>query len=123
MSDKFTVLFDYRKALGRTRSQKNNVDTTIELGPWLDVWENKKKMFNMRLFYILKPNAENDVIKFGIAGQNSGNYEVMSVSKWNESLSCSQSWKTRQTKDSGMLKQRDGCLKDLLSKILTRTIT
>ena len=71
MSDKFTVLFDYRKGLGRTRSNK---DTTIELGPWLDVWENKQKTFNMRLFYILKPNAENDVIKFGIAGQNSGNF-------------------------------------------------
>ena len=26
----------------------------------------------MRLFYILKPNGENDVIKFGIAGQNEG---------------------------------------------------
>ena len=71
MSDKFTVLFDYRKGLGRTRSNK---DTTIELGPWLDVWENKKKTYNMRLCYILKPNAENDVIKFGIAGQNSGGF-------------------------------------------------
>ena len=74
MSDKFTVFFDYRKGIGRTRSNKDNKDTTIELGPWLDVWENKKKTYNMRLFYILKPNAENDVIKFGIAGQNSGGF-------------------------------------------------
>ena len=72
MSDKFTVLFDYRKALGRTRSKKTTVDTTVELGPWLDDWANKKRMYNMRLFYILKPNGENDVIKFGIAGQNEG---------------------------------------------------
>jgi len=72
---KFTVLFDYRKGLGRTRSKNNeygNDTNTVELKPWLDKWENKKRMFNMRLFYVLKPNGENDVIKFGIAGQNSG---------------------------------------------------
>ena len=50
MSDKFTVLFDYRKALGRTRSKKTNVDTTVELGPWLNDWENKRRVYNMRLF-------------------------------------------------------------------------
>ena len=72
---KFTVLFDYRKGLGRTRSKNNeygNDTNSVELGPWLDTWENKKRVFNMRLFYVLKPNGENDVIKFGIAGQNSG---------------------------------------------------
>ena len=48
------------------------MDTTVELGPWIDNWGNKKKMYNMRLFYILKPNGENDVIKFGIAGRFDG---------------------------------------------------
>ena len=68
MSDKFTVLFDYRKALGRTRRQtKSSTTNSTELGPWLDDFANKKKIYNMRLFYVLKPNAE-DVVKFGIAG-------------------------------------------------------
>ena len=68
MSDKFTVLFDYRKALGRTRRQTTSSTTnSTELGPWLDDFANKKKIYNMRLFYVLKPNAE-DVVKFGIAG-------------------------------------------------------
>ena len=68
MSDKFKVLFDYRKTLGRTRS-KNSAKTTnsVELGPWLDDFANKKKIYNLRLFYVLKPNAE-EVVKFGIAG-------------------------------------------------------
>ena len=64
MSDKFTVLFDYRKVLGRTRSKTTN---SVELGPWLDDFANKKKIYNLRLFYVLKPNAE-EVVKFGIAG-------------------------------------------------------
>ena len=68
MSDKFTVLFDYRKALGRTRSKTNTKTTnSVELGPWLDDFANKKKIYNLRLFYVLKPNAE-EVVKFGIAG-------------------------------------------------------
>ena len=79
------VLFDYRNnkpKLGRTRSSsaaRNNAMYTagerireketnsVELGPWLDNFDNKKKIYNMRLFYVLKPNAE-DVVKFGIAG-------------------------------------------------------
>ena len=66
----FTVLFDYRKPQGKTRSatkKANNDTNSVELGPWLDNPANKEKIWNMRLFYILKPNAET-VIKFGIAG-------------------------------------------------------
>lgn len=68
---KFTVLFDYRKPQGRTRSAtKKATDAntnSVELGPWLDEQANKKKIWNMRLFYVLKPNSES-VVKFGIAG-------------------------------------------------------
>jgi len=72
MSDNFKVFFDYRKARGKTRSATKKAaggsDTnTIELGPWLDQFENKKAIYNYRLFYVLKPNAVN-VVKFGIAG-------------------------------------------------------
>ena len=72
MSDNFKVFFDYRKARGKTRSATKKAaggsDTnSIELGPWLDQFENKKAIYNYRLFYVLKPNAES-VVKFGIAG-------------------------------------------------------
>ena len=40
---------------------------TVELGPWLDTFANKEKIYDYRLFYVLKPNME-DVVKFGIAG-------------------------------------------------------
>jgi len=64
-ANRMTVLYDYRAGMkGRTRSKK---DTTIELGPWLDIETNKRKLYNTRCFYILKPNSEN-VVKFGIAG-------------------------------------------------------
>ncbi len=63
---KFKVLFDYRKNLGRTRSRTKDT-TSIELGPWLDDPKNKESIWDMRLFYVLKPNSE-DVVKFGIAG-------------------------------------------------------
>ena len=71
MSNKFTVFFDYRLTQGKTRAAKksaNNPDTnSVELGPWLDDFKNKEKLYGMRMFYVLKPNAEN-VVKFGIAG-------------------------------------------------------
>jgi len=57
------VIFDYRK-VRKTRSQKS---TTTELGPWLELEKNKGRIYDMRLFYILKPVAD-DIIKFGIAG-------------------------------------------------------
>ena len=67
---KWTVYFDYRKNIkGRTRSETNIYSDTYatELVPWLAVEANKKKIYGMRLFYVVKPNAE-DVVKFGIAG-------------------------------------------------------
>jgi len=69
---KFHIFFDYRKAQGKTRSATRRAaggaDTnSIELGPWLDTFANKEKIYDYRLFYVLKPNAE-DVVKFGIAG-------------------------------------------------------
>ena len=57
-----TVIFDYRKE----RKTRNNT-TTVELGPWLDVAANKKRIYNMRLFYVIKPVADN-IVKFGVAG-------------------------------------------------------
>lgn len=75
MSDKFTVLFDFRIQPGRTRSRKTrsalDVTNSVELGPWLDNFDNKAKLNNMRLFYVIKPNAEN-VVKFGVAGTTGG---------------------------------------------------
>ena len=75
MSDKFTVLFDFRIQPGRTRSRKTrsalDVTNSVELGPWIDNFDNQKKLNDMRLFYVLKPNAEN-VVKFGVAGTNGG---------------------------------------------------
>lgn len=69
MSDKFTVLFDFRIQPGRTQSRKTrsalDVTNSVELGPWVDNFDNQKKLNDMRLFYVLKPNAEN-VVKFGV---------------------------------------------------------
>ena len=66
MSNKLTVIYDYRAGIkGRTRSKK---DTTLELGPWLDIESNKRRIYNTRVFYIVKPNADPDTIKFGIGG-------------------------------------------------------
>ena len=56
------VIFDYRK----TRKTRNS-SRTVELGPWLDSEANKRSLYDMRLFYVLKPVAD-DVVKFGIAG-------------------------------------------------------
>ena len=71
----FTVLFDYRNAQGKTRASKKKASdsntNSVELGPWLDNFDNKKKIYDMRLFYVLKPNSE-DVVKFGIAGTKGG---------------------------------------------------
>jgi|TARA_R110000796_G_scaffold16601_2_gene51726 hypothetical protein len=73
MSKNWKVFFDYRAGV-KTRSKTKNLagDTnSVELGPWIDKFENKKKISNYRLFYVLKPNAE-DVVKFGIAGTKGG---------------------------------------------------
>ena len=47
MSDKFTVLFDFRIQPGRTRSRKTrsalDVTNSVELGPWIDNFDNQKK--------------------------------------------------------------------------------
>ena len=73
--NKFTVFFDYRDAQGKTRAAKKKASdsntNSVELGPWLDVFANKEKIHDMRLFYVLKPNSE-DVVKFGIAGTKGG---------------------------------------------------
>jgi hypothetical protein len=60
------VIFDYRLKR-RTRSDVKGEKGFIELGPWLDVEANKKLIYNKRLFYVVKANAD-DIIKFGIAG-------------------------------------------------------
>ena len=65
MSNKFTVIFDYRNAHKTRRSGKDH--GTVELGPWQDIEANKRRVYNNRCFYVLKPNAD-DVVKFGIAG-------------------------------------------------------
>ena len=63
--NKLTVIYDYRESLrGRTRSKK---DTTVELGPWLNLETNKRRLYNTRIFYIIKPNID-DVVKYGIGG-------------------------------------------------------
>jgi hypothetical protein len=56
------VLFDYRN-----NRKTRNSSRTVELGPWLDSEANKRNLYDMRLFYVLKPVAD-DVVKFGIAG-------------------------------------------------------
>jgi hypothetical protein len=56
------VFFDYRNNR-KTRSSSR----TVELGPWLEIEANKRNLYDMRLFYVLKPVAD-DVVKFGIAG-------------------------------------------------------
>lgn len=80
-NNKLEVIFDYRKERPgrRTRSQsyKNmtaaatpevvNDTNSEELGMWLKDDNNKKRIWNMRCFYVIKPNAET-VVKFGIAG-------------------------------------------------------
>ena len=71
----FQIFFDYRTngttttTLGRTRSKKAETKNTksIELAGWLENRENQGRIFDKRLFYAVKPNAE-DVVKFGVAG-------------------------------------------------------
>ena len=60
------VIFDYRLKR-KTRSDTKGENRFIELGPWLDIEANKKLIYNKRLFYVVKANAD-DIIKFGIAG-------------------------------------------------------
>jgi len=62
-ANKMTVLYDYRANV-KTRSKK---DTTLELGPWLDIESNQRRIYNTRVFYIVKPNFE-DTVKYGIGG-------------------------------------------------------
>ena len=57
------VVFDYRQA----RKTRSNPIRTVELGPWLEDEKNKKRIYNMRLLYVLKPVGD-DTIKFGVAG-------------------------------------------------------
>lgn len=63
MSNQLKVLFDYRDK----RATRNNPMTSVDLATWLDEEANKRKIYNRRTFYIIKPNADN-VVKFGIAG-------------------------------------------------------
>jgi len=65
MSTTLKILVDYRNTRVTRRSGPQS--GMVELGPWLDVQANKEMLYNMRLFYVLKPNAD-DVVKFGIAG-------------------------------------------------------
>lgn len=58
-----TVIFDYRKV----RKTRQNPTATVELGPWLDLAANYKRIYDMRLFYVIKPAADN-IVKFGVAG-------------------------------------------------------
>lgn len=53
------TVFDYRK--------NRKAISTIELAPYLDLQSTKKKLYDMRLFYVVKPTGD-DLIKFGIAG-------------------------------------------------------
>ena len=62
--NKLTVIFDYRKNLGKTRSSEKK---SVELGPWLDEESNKRRIYDKRIFYIIKPNQDS-VVKFGIGG-------------------------------------------------------
>jgi len=66
-ANKLTVLFDYRKNLGKTRSKTKNDTNSVELGPWLNVESNKRRLYNTRVFYIVKPNADS-VCKYGVGG-------------------------------------------------------
>ena len=61
------VLFDYRK-VRKTRSQ---LTTMIELDTFLRNEENKSKMWDMRLFYVVMPISDK-IVKFGIAGAKDG---------------------------------------------------
>ena len=61
------VLFDYRK-VRKTRSQ---LTTMIELDTFLRNENNKKDMYDMRLFYVVMPISDK-IVKFGIAGAKDG---------------------------------------------------
>lgn len=63
MSNQLKVLFDYRNK----RATRTNPMTSVDLGAWLEDLANQKMIYNMRLFYVIKPNMD-DVVKFGIAG-------------------------------------------------------
>jgi len=62
-SNQLKVLFDYRNK----RATRTNQITSVDLGTWLEDLGNQKIIYNMRLFYVIKPNMD-DVVKFGIAG-------------------------------------------------------
>lgn len=63
MSNQLRVIFDYRDK----RATRTSPTTSVDLAVWLEDEANKKKIYNLRTFYIIKPNAD-DVVKFGIAG-------------------------------------------------------
>lgn len=63
MSNQLKVIFDYRNK----RATRTNPITSVDLATWLEDLVNQRKIYNVRTFYIIKPNAD-DVVKFGIAG-------------------------------------------------------
>lgn len=60
-------IFDYRNK----RATRANPITTVDLDSWLQDKNNQESIYNMRCFYIIKPNAD-DIVKFGIAGLDGG---------------------------------------------------
>lgn len=68
MVNTFKVFHDYRSI----RKTRNSTNTGMpDLGTWLDEEKNQEDIYNYRLFYVLKSNAD-DVVKFGIAGYQGG---------------------------------------------------
>jgi len=66
-ANKLTVLFDYRKNLGKTRSKTKNDTNSVELHEWINNETNKRRIYDTRCLYIIKANQEN-IIKWGISG-------------------------------------------------------
>ena len=65
--NKLTVIFDYRTAR-KTRSKTDDYGT-VELGDWLDIEQNKRRIYNTRGFYVVLP-AMDHVVKYGICGEH-----------------------------------------------------
>jgi len=56
---KLKIIFNYNN----TKEQE-----PVELGEWLQVQKNQDDIYNMRCLYVLRANADQELVKFGIGG-------------------------------------------------------
>lgn len=61
MSSKLKILFNFNDTEDKE---------PVELNEFLQNPSNQKKMYDMRCLYVLRANADQELVKFGIAGED-----------------------------------------------------